>query len=601
MGIVAEDIGRVRAASDLVQIASEHMALRRVGRRWVGLCPFHAEKTPSFSINGEEGLYFCFGCQAKGDVITFVREVEHLEFAEAVERLAGRAGVQVRYDDAATGRDRQRRTALVEAMARAVDWYHERLLSAPDAAPARAYLRSRGYGGDIARAYRLGWAPDDWDALCRALKLPLDVLRDTGLGMLNRLQRQQDTFRARIMFPIFDVRGDPVAFGGRAMPGREPPKYKNSPETPLYSKSAVLYGLNWAKGAVVETGEVVVCEGYTDVIGFAQVGVRQAVAPCGTALAEGHLNTLKNFARRVVLAFDADAAGRAAAERFYEWERRHQLDIAVADLPPGADPGQLARDDPDALRAAVADARPFLGFRLERALAAADLRSPEGRARAAEAAVAVIREHPSDLVRDQYLMEVGDRTRVGPDRLRQLLARPPEADRPAPGAHTSGSSPGRSGRGEAAPAARPRPEPELTGPEAEALRVAAHHPDALAGRLHEVLFSDAVAASAWTALATAGSLRGAIDGADPAAAALLARLAVEEADAEADDVVARLAEEAGRRAVRELNAAARMADDPGGYSPVIGWLKLTIEELREPDTRSDAAERLVRWLIDREN
>ena len=584
MGILAEDITRVREASDLVAIAGEHLALRRVGRRWVGLCPFHAEKTPSFSVNGEEGLYYCFGCGAKGDVITFVREVEHTEFAEAVERLAGRAGIQLHYDDAAVSAERQRRAALVEAMGRAVEWYHQRLLAAPDAAPARAYLRSRGYDGEVVRAYRLGWAPDEWDALCRALRVPLDVLRDTGLGLLNRRNRQQDTFRGRVMFPIFDVRGDPVAFGGRALPGGSPPKYRNSPETPLYSKSRVLYGLNWAKAAVVETGEVVVCEGYTDVIGLARAGLRHAVATCGTALAEQHFHTLKNFARRVVLAFDADAAGQAAAERLYQWERKYELDVAVAGLPPGTDPGQLAEDDPEALRAAVAGARPFLGFRLDRALAGADLRSPEGRARAAHAAVAVVREHPDPAVRDQYLMEVTARTRVNPERLRQLLATAPGAGAPLP-----------PGGGGERPAVVRR---ARGGPEVEALRVAVHHPEAVAGRLHEALFADEVAFAAWRALATTGSLHDAIAAAEPSGAALLQRLAVEETDTDPDDVLARLADEAGQRAVAELEAAARADDDPGRYGPLTAWLKLVIEELREPATRADATDRLVRWLVE---
>ena len=406
MGIVADDIERVRAATDFVAVAGEHLALKRVGRRWQGLCPFHAEKTPSFSINAEEGLYYCFGCGAGGDVITFVREVEHLDFADAVERLAARAGIQVRHDTAAVSQDRQRRARLVEVMARAVDWYHQRLLSGPDAAPARAYLRSRGYDGDVVRTYRLGWAPDAWDELCRAVKVPEDVLRDTGLGFLNKLGRQQDFFRGRVLFPIFDVRGDPVAFGGRRLEGGEGPKYRNSPETPLYSKSKVLYGLNWAKAAVVEAGEVVVCEGYTDVIGLARAGLASAVATCGTALADEHVRVLKNFARRVVLAYDADAAGQAAAERFYEWERRYELDLAVADLPPGTDPGDLAARDPSALQASVKNAKPFLTFRLDRLFARSDLRAPAGKARAAEAAMAAVREHPSDLVRDQYVMVV---------------------------------------------------------------------------------------------------------------------------------------------------------------------------------------------------
>jgi DNA primase len=587
VGIVAEDVERVRAASDFVQIASEHIALKKVGRRWQGLCPFHAEKTPSFSVNAEEGLYYCFGCGAKGDVITFVREVEHLDFVDAVERLAGRAGIQLRYDDAATSREHQRRTRLLDAMARAVAWYHERLLSSPDASTARAYLRSRGYDGDVVRAYQLGWAPDEWDALARALAAPDDVLRDCGLGFVNRRGRQQDTFRARILFPIFDPRGDPVAFGGRLLPGAEGPKYKNSPETPLYSKSRVLYGLNWAKNDVVQAGEVLVCEGYTDVIGFAVAGLPRAVATCGTALADDHFRLLKNFARRVVLAYDADAAGQAAAERFYEWERRYEVDIAVAALPAGSDPGALARDDPAALREAVASAEPFLAFRLHRVFANSSLTSAESRARAAEAALAVIREHPSELVRDQYVMEVADRCRIEPDRLRAALR---------------GAGPGRGTAPEAASRpAPPRGAPERSrhGPEIEALRVALHEPEFARARLHESLFGDETHAAAFHALADAPTLHEAIERADPEAAALLQRLAVEEPDPNPDDVVARLVDQAVTRELATLERDARQADDPIAYAETIAWLKVERERLWDVTTAVDAVGLLVPWLVER--
>ncbi len=608
MGIVTEDIGRVRAASDLVQIAGEHLALRRVGRRWVGLCPFHAEKSPSFSVNGEEGLYYCFGCGAKGDVITFVREVEHLEFAEAVERLAGRAGIQITYDDAAVSKERQRRAVLVDAMIDAVEWYHQRLLSGRDSAAARAYLRDLDYDGDTVRAYRLGWAPDEWDALCRALKVPVDVLTQTGLGFLNRLHRQQDVFRARIMFPIFDVRGDPVAFGGRQLPGGDPPKYKNSAEGPLYSKSRVLYGLNWAKADVVNSREVVVCEGYTDVIGLATAGVPRAVATCGTALAEQHFHTLKNFARRVVLAFDADPAGQAAAERLYQWEQRYELDLAVAELPGGLDPGDLSRSDPDALRKAIAGAKPFLAFRLDRALAGADLRSPEGRARAAELAMAVVAEHPNAVVRDQYVMQVSPLVHVSAERLRELLANGPSTATPS-GLSDHGGIEGRSigaGKrvgGESAVrqdgmrrGAVPQPWHEL-----EALREAVQRPEALRDRLHECLFADPEILNAWRAWSSGAGLHEAIDRADPAAAELLQRMAVEEAaDVDPEGVLARLVAEAAQRALADLEAAARQASDPAAYNPIVGWLKLSIEELREPSTGAAATDRLLRWLAERD-
>jgi len=569
VGIVEEDVARVRSAVDFVAVASEHVALRRVGRQWVGLCPFHDEKTPSFAINPEQGLYYCFGCQAGGDAITFLRELEHLGFAEAVERLAGRAGIALRYDDAREGRDRQRRDRLADAVAEAVSWYHQRLLASPDGAAARAYLRSRGYTGELVRRFQLGWAPDEWDSLARHLRLPDDVLADSGLGFVNRRGRQQDDFRARVLFPIFDASGRPVAFGGRALPGAEGPKYKNSRESALYAKSRVLYALNWAKAEVARADEVIVCEGYTDVIGFFAAGVPRAVATCGTALADDHFRLLKNFARRIVLAYDADAAGQAAAERFYEWERHYDLDVAVAGLPAGADPGQLAERDPEALRRAVDEARPFLAFRLARVLDGADLRTGEGRARAAEAAVAVIARHPNELVRDQYLMEVADRCRADVDRLRALAGRP---------------------RAAAGVPVRPRPRRERDGPEVEALRLAVHRPQEVAEHLEEVLFAGEVHRAAFGALAGAPTLHEAIAAAPPEAAALLQRLAVEEPTAQAADVVSRVVREAAHRALADLDARNRAAPGPAAE---VAWLKRELELL--PDL--GAVGRLVPWLV----
>ncbi len=337
MAIVEEDIERVRAAVSLVDVVSPYVQLKRVGRNHVGLCPFHAERSGSFNVRDEIGRYHCFGCGASGDVFRFVQEIEHLDFAAAVEQLAARAGIALRYTSGGEGRDRQHRKALLEAMESAVAWYHERLLTAPDARPARDYLRGRGIDGELARRFRLGWAPDEWDALATGLRLPERVARDTGLAFVNRRDRLQDTFRARLLFPIFNEVGEAVAFGGRILPGsQDPAKYKNSPETAIYSKSKVLYGLSWAKTDIVKADRVVVCEGYTDVIGFHRAGVPIAVATCGTALTADHVRLLKRFASRVVLAFDADAAGQGAAERFYEWER--QFDVDRAGRPAAARP-----------------------------------------------------------------------------------------------------------------------------------------------------------------------------------------------------------------------------------------------------------------------
>jgi len=618
VGIVEEDIAKVRSATDFVQLAGEHVALRKVGRRWNGLCPFHPEKSPSFSLNAEEGLYYCFGCGAKGDVISFVRDLEHLSFVESVEKLAARSGIALRYDDAAVDRDHQRRIRLQETLELAVEWYHQRLMSSRDASGARAYLRSRGYDGEVVRQYRLGWAPDGFDNIVKALGDKLGQSRDallgeTGLAFRNKADRLQDSFRARVLFPIFDPSGRPIGFGGRVLVGGSGPKYKNTAETALYAKSRTLYGLNWAKEAVVRLGRVVVCEGYTDVIGLHRAGVGEAVATCGTALAEGHVRVLANFARRIILAYDADGAGQAAAERFYAWEKQFDADIAVAALPAGSDPADLAASDPSALEKAIAEARPYLDFRLERLFGRSDLSGHEGRARAASAAMELLSEHPNELVKDQYLMQVADRCSIEPALLRSGAWR--EA-RPAPG-----GAPGRTG-GSARPTDRragpergPRPpvddrDPDegssspvrirgagLRGPEIEALRLAVHRREEMLGRLDEFLFADQVNRTIYRRLVGAVSLHQAIEDADGEVVDRLQRLAVEEATEQPDDVMVRLIERTGARALAKLQREARAAEDPAGYAPAVGWLKLELERLREPETTRDAESRLVPWLM----
>jgi DNA primase len=611
VGIVDEDIARTRAATDFVAVASEHLALRRVGARWVGLCPFHTERTPSFSLNAELGFYYCFGCGATGDVITFVRELEHLDFVEAVEKLAARAGITLRYDNQAVSQDRQRRSRLHETLAQAIAWYHQRLLSARDAAPARSYLRrERGYDGAVVRQYLLGWAPEGWDELIRSLGVPQRTLVDAGLATVDEAGRYTDFFRGRLLFPIFEAGGQPVGAGGRLLPGGRGPKYKNTAGTAVYDKSRVLYGLNWAKKAVVERGQVVVCEGYTDVIGLQQAGIQEAVATCGTALAEGHVRGLTNFARRIVLAYDADAAGQSAAERYYEWERRFEVDIRVAALPAGTDPADLAQRDPEALSRAVAEAQPYLGFRLDRLFGRTELATPESRARAAAEAMAMVAEHPNDLVRDQYLMQVADRCRVEPARLRQLA--PAEARRAASAGHNPVARAGGAVR-----AARDDDRPQIPaegpirvavgGPELEALRLAVHRPEAVADRLELVLFAHPLGRACFEALSGATTLHGAIEAADPQAADLLRRLVVEDTNADTDDVMVRLVERAGHRALTRVQAEMRQAapSEQGGFAPTVSWLKLTLEALRIEDTGDrgaalEAEQRLVGWLVARD-
>ncbi len=605
MGIIDEDVVRVRESADIVAVVSEHVQLKRVGRAWSGLCPFHSEKSGSLSVSAEKGVYYCFGCGAKGDVITFVREIEHVDFVGAVELLAAKGGITLRYSDRDEGEGRKQRARLIEAMGRAVEWYHQRLLAAPDAGKARSYLRERGLGRDQVKAYQVGWAPEGWDELTRALKLPADVLTGAGLGFINSRGRQTDAFRGRILFPIFDASGDPVGFGGRIMPGADGPKYKNTSETAIYAKSKVLYGLNWAKGAIVAADEAIVCEGYTDVIGFADAGLPRAVATCGTALTEDHFRTLKSFAHRVVLAFDADAAGQNAAARFYEWERAYEIDVAVAALPAGVDPADLARSDPEALAAAVAQATPFLGFRLNRVLDQGSLDTPEGRARAAEAAVRVIDEHPNPLVRDQYLMQVASRCRVPVEQLRAGVAATGVAGgapRPAPGGRGAPSRGEDRGRGvRVATRAGTRGPSRRDSPEVEALRLLVTDPSLIADRLDDRLFVDEVNLEAYRAVSAAPGLHDAVAATDEAAAELLARLAVEDSEADPADVVARLVEEAALRehAMMQIELGTADEDVVIERAGEMGWIKLRVEELHDPATSAAAVDQLLPWLLRR--
>ena len=593
MGIVDEDIVAVRAATDIVAVISKYTQLRRSGQRWVGLCPFHGEKTPSFNVNQEMGLYRCWGCQVRGDAITFVREIEHLDFAPAVELLAGWAGITLRYSDKDEGEGRKRRARLVAAVAKAVDWYHDRLLSAPDAAAARKYLRERGLSADEVRAFKIGWAPEAWDEMVKALRLPDDVVRDTGLGYLNRNGRQTDAFRGRILFPIYDANGDAVGFGGRVMPGGDGPKYKNTPETTLYQKSKLLYALNWSKARIVTDDRAIVCEGYTDVIGFARAGLPAAVATCGTALTDEHVRLLRRYARRLVLAFDADSAGQAAAERFYQWEREHDLEVSVADLPPGVDPADLAGSDPARLAAAVDGAVPFLRFRIDRALGAGDLATVEGRARAAEAAVEVIREHPSDGVRDQYLMEVAGRCRIEPETLRTMLARPAPVLRDRPEDRRRPEA-----RVEPPPSVvAPRLNEERDSPELEVLRHVVHAWEGVEQWVrYEELFVGDLHARAFRALMAHPTVPEAIAAAEPAVAELLTRVATEELQTEPFDAVVRMLTETARSEVRMLRAQVAARPDDLELLRVQHWLTQTIDRLRDERSAGDAAEQLVAWI-----
>jgi DNA primase len=607
MAISDSEIAQVRGATDIVALISEYVALKKSGRRWTGLCPFHAEKTPSFSVNAEEGRYYCFGCRASGDQITFVREMQHLDFVDAVRVLADRAGIQL-HEDANAGPARKERQEFLLAMDRAVQWYHERLLNSPDARAAREYLKSRGINGEVARAFQLGWAPDEWDALSSALNLTPKVLEGTGLGFVNKRDRRQDAFRSRIIFPIFDPSGKAVAMGARILPsasetvrpdGRVEPKYKNSPETPIYSKRRTLYALNWAKEDIIKSGEIIVCEGYTDVIAFFGAGMPRAVATCGTALGEEHFQTMRNFAKRIVLAYDADQAGQSAAASVYQWEQKHEVDVAVAQFPGRSDPAELALRDPEALRAAVNNAVPFLQFRLNRVLGAANLATAEGRARAAEPAMRVLAEHPSELVRDQYVMQVADSLRLEPRVLRttlhELLRHPLGREMPNEPEQGVGA------QSSARVTATPRPG-------LEALRLTLHAPDLAKDRFIAQYFVNETQREIFEGLSTRRSVSDVIDelerrGEDQAAR-LLSQIVVDDNDREftSDDVTAVVSQLLRSAAAEELRNVERDLRN-GRLSPEVAMV--TVRDVKERVARletgegQDAERELRDWLLER--
>jgi DNA primase len=503
-----DDIEQVRAATDLVELVGEVTKVTRSGRAVVAVCPFHQEKAPSLSIDPARGLYHCFGCGKSGDLFRFVQETQAVDFNDAVELLARRCGI-VLHRDPEAARRRSRREALIAAVEKAVGFYHLRLRSAPDAAAARAYVRSRGYEGSEVGQFRLGYSPPTGDALVGFLRdegVPEEVMVAAGLSARGRTGRLFDRFRDRVMFPIFDVRGDPVGFGARLL-GGEGPKYLNSPDSAIYQKSKLLYGLNWAKSDMVRHGEAVVVEGYTDVISLVGSGLGTAVATCGTALGEEHLDLLRRFTGRVVLMFDADEAGVGASLRGFERSVPGDLDLRVALLPAGRDPADLvASGELDAIRQAIGASVPLLGFRIEKELERFDLGEAEARGRAVRSAAALVARHPDQVTRHEYSVEVARATGVA---LEVVTSAVDQAVHSVQGQRSPGSS-----------SAAVEPLSGQEKAERDLLRLMlANHPDIRDAGIDESLFTGGEHLAAFRLLAPA--LEGLAPGAPPDLGALL--------------------------------------------------------------------------------
>jgi DNA primase len=403
-----EDLAAVRERTDMVKLVSNYVTLKKAGNdSFVGLCPFHTEKTPSMSVSPSKGMYHCFGCGAGGDAIRFLREVEHLDFAEAVERLAKEVGVTLRYegDTPAERRAASRRQMLHRANGSAFELYHRMLLEGREGEGARRYLAERGIDRETSVEFEIGYAPGYPDFLLRRLARSLspEVLIEAGLVLRDEEGKVRDRFRGRITFPIHDLSGRPVGVGARSLPttgGRDDgPKYLNSPGTPVFHKGEVLYNLHRAKSMVARTGEVFVVEGYTDVIAMSRAGLTNAVATCGTALGEGHFRLASRFAQRMVLAFDSDEAGARAAERAFEFVERFPVRPVVMILPEGVDPADFVQHHgADALRELADRAVPLVEYMIRRTVARHDLSTIEGQSAAVAAGVPML-EALSDPVR----------------------------------------------------------------------------------------------------------------------------------------------------------------------------------------------------------
>jgi len=460
--ISTESLERVKQAVDIVEVISAHTDLRRQGTRWVGLCPFHEERTPSFSVDAAEKLYHCFGCGVGGDTIKFVEEKEGLGFAEAVELLAERYGVELEREreDPRAEAKRQQRRRLSELLDRTAGFYASYLWDSDEAAKAREYLAERGLGEEILRAFAVGYAPSAWDkVLLRGQRAGFKVeeLRGVGLVQRGRGGGEYDRFRSRIMFPIRDRRGRTLGFGGRAMRSDQGAKYVNTAETDFFHKSNMLYGIDLAKAAIAKAGRAVVVEGYTDVLALHQAGIEEAVGVMGTAITEEQVASLSGMVDEVVLALDADSAGQEAMLRAQRVAGDRKMRLRVAAMPPGEDPAEMmaAEGGAERFRALLDGALELTAFQVGLVIGRTDSSVPAERDRALDAEIAPILAGMGEgASRDDLVRQVAEKFDMEPAMVMGKVV----AARPVTGGRAVAA-----GRGDSAPA--PRRTAELTSRE----------------------------------------------------------------------------------------------------------------------------------------
>ena len=430
-GITAE----IKSKLPVIDVVGETVALKRAGSAYKGLCPFHAEKTPSFIVTPDRESWRCFGCGEGGDIFTFLMKRDGIDFREALSRLAEKAGVELSAQTAKNDRHRRR---LRDALEAAIAWYREVLLQAPQAEAARLYLAERGLTAETLEKFTVGYAPTTWDALTRRLVgrgFTNDELIAAGLASPSNRGGVIDKFRGRIIIPIRDASGRAVGLGGRIMPGAEGPKYLNSPAGPLFDKSHTLYGLDLAKAAIRREKLTVIVEGYTDVMAAHQAGFANVVASLGTALTKGQVEQALKYAEEVALAYDVDLAGETATQRGLLEELVPVADkFRVIRIPAGKDPDEFVRNDPEGWRRAVAERTELMEYWIQQATATVDIQSVGGRREVTSVILPIIKRFNSPVEQSLYLQRLGRLVNVEEKVLREALAREPirRAPRVAP-------------------------------------------------------------------------------------------------------------------------------------------------------------------------
>jgi len=423
VSLIPEDvITRVVERTDIVALIGTYTPLKRAGRNFKGLCPFHNEKTPSFTVTPDKQIFHCFGCGAGGNVVSFVMKQERLEFPEAVRFLAEKAGIEIPVGGRDGMPEDSIRDKIFAANAAAVAYFHHNLLAGRGQAfdAARDYLKGRDLHLEAVKRFQLGYAPDAWDGLIKHLRtngFEAGIIEKSGLVV----QRDDhkgcyDRFRGRVIFPIFDYRGRPVAFGARALRQEDKAKYINSPETPVYTKGRHLYGFNWSKEAAGREDRVIIVEGYLDFIRPFLAGVEHVAASQGTALTPDQIRLIRRYTHNVTMLFDMDKAGQSAALRSLDILLEEEMDVKVAALADGEDPDSFIRAyGADDFRRRVAGAKSLFDFKLEYLVSAFGMDKPEGRGAVCREMLTTIEKVKNEIVKNGYLRELASRLNVSED------------------------------------------------------------------------------------------------------------------------------------------------------------------------------------------